>query len=80
MRRGAGAKYIPSNSVLQYTPEFESASKSNPIITQEHTSTIENMIKLCVLGEDWDDVTPRTLTDVGPMRGEDEAPEVSHKK
>ena len=50
MRGGVGGKYLPYNSLLQLTPKFESASKTNPIITQEHTSTIENMIKLRVLG------------------------------
>ena len=38
------------------------------------------MIKLCVLGEDWDNVIPRELPDVGSRRGEDKAPEVSHDK
>ena len=80
MRWGESGKDIPSYYLLQYTPKSELASKAEPIINQEHTSTIENMIKLSVLGEDWDNVTPRTLTDVGPMRGEDEAPEVSNKK
>ena len=60
--------------------EFESASKSNPIITQEHTSTIENIIKLRVLGEYWDDFISRALPDVGSRRGEDEAPEISQEK
>ena len=61
MRGGKGGKDLPSNSLLQSTPIFESVFKANPIITQEHTSTIENMIKLRVLGEDWDDFIPRAL-------------------
>ena len=80
MRGGAGGKYIPSDSLFQSTPGFKSASKANPIITQEHMSTIENMIKVLVLGEYWDDVISRALTDVGSRRGEDEAPEVSQEK
>ena len=80
MRGGAVGKDIPSNSLLQSTPKFESASKANPIITQEHTSTIENMIKLRVLGEDWYDVIPHALPDVGSRMGEYEAPEVSQEK
>ena len=59
----------PYDSLLQSPPEFESESKANPIITQEHTSTIENMIKLCVLGEDWDDIIPHAPPDVGSRRG-----------
>ena len=73
MRGGADGKDLPSDSLLQSTPKFESASKANPIVTQEHTSTIENMIKLRVLGEDWDDVILRALPGVGSRRGEDEA-------
>ena len=38
------------------------------------------MIKILVLGEDGDDVIPRTLPDVGLGRGEDKAPEVSQEK
>ena len=77
MRGGAGGKYIPSDLLLQSTPEFELESKAKPIITQEHTSTIENMIRLCLLGEDWDNIIPCALSDVGSGRGEDEALKVS---
>ena len=80
MRGGAGGKNLPSDSLLQSTPEFKSASKSKPVITQEHTSTVENMIKLRVLGEDWDGFTPRALPDVGSRRGGYEEPEVSKEK
>ena len=38
------------------------------------------MIRLCVLGEDWDNVIPRALPGVGLSRGEGEAPEVSQEK
>ena len=38
------------------------------------------MIKLRVLGEDWDNVIPRALTDVGSRRGEDKTPEASQDK
>ena len=69
MRGGEGEKDLPSYSFLQFTPEFESASKAKPIINQEHKSTIENMIKLRILGEDWEDVIPRALPGVGLRRG-----------
>ena len=69
MRGGTGGKGLPSNSLLQATPEFELASKAKPIITQENMSTVENIIKLCILREDWDNVIPRALPDVGSRRG-----------
>ena len=75
-----GGKNLPSDPLLQSTPKFESASKAKPIITQENTSTIENTIKIRVLGEDWDDIIPRALPDVGSRRGEDKDPEVSKEK
>ena len=52
MKGGAVGKDLPSDYLIQSTPEFESASKAKPTITQEHTPTIDNMIKLRVLGED----------------------------
>ena len=76
MREGAGGKYCPSDSLLQSTPGFESESNAKPIITQEHTSTIKNMIKLLVLGEGLYDVIPRALPDIGSRRGEEGDPEV----
>ena len=42
-------------------------------------STIDNMIKLRVLGEDWDDVIPRALPDVWSRKGEEKALEVSQE-
>ena len=56
------------------------APKDKPIITQGHTSTIDNMTKLCVLGKYWDDVITRGLPDVWLRRGEFKASEVSQKK
>ena len=38
------------------------------------------MIKLDVLGEDWDNIIPHALPDVGSRRGEEEDPELSQKK
>ena len=73
MRGGAGEKYLPFNSLLHYTPRFKLEAKAKPIITQEHTSTIVNMIKICVLGEYWDNVIPRALPALGLMKGEDES-------
>ena len=77
MRGGEDEKDLPSNSLLESKPKFKSASKANPIITQEHTSTIENIIKLIVLGENWYNVIPRALPVVGSRKGEDDALGVS---
>ena len=80
MRGRAGGKTLSSDSLLQSTPTFELASKSKPIINQEHTFIIENMIKLHVLGEYLGDIIPRALPEVGLGMGEGKIPEVSQEK
>jgi len=74
------AKKRPENSLLESTPEFEFATKQAPIITQEHTESIEEMIKKRILAEDWDDVVPRELPDIGMNKRNGELPEVSQEK
>jgi U3 small nucleolar RNA-associated protein MPP10 len=69
----------PVNSLLESTPEFAVASKIAPTITVEHTSNIEDMIKQRIIAEDWDDVIPRELPDIGRKR-DDDLPEVSQEK
>ena len=56
----------------------ESACRKNVRLGLEQV--IENMIKLRALGEDWDNVIPRALPDVGSRRGGGDAPEVSQEK
>mmetsp|Transcript_30818 Transcript_30818/g.65123 ORF Transcript_30818/g.65123 Transcript_30818/m.65123 type:complete len:970 (-) Transcript_30818:73-2982(-) len=68
-----------TDSLLDSTPEFEVAFKPPPILTAEHTASIDEMIKKRILDEDWDDVVPRELPDIGIKRGGD-APEVSQEK
>lgn len=70
----------PVNSLLDITPEFEAASKTAPIITVEHTADLEDVIKQRILSEDWDDVIPRELPDVGWHKKRGELPEVSQEK
>ena len=70
----------PENSLLEATPEFEFATKMAPIITAEHTESIEEMIKRRILAEDWDDVIPRELPDIGLNKRNGELPEVSQEK
>jgi U3 small nucleolar RNA-associated protein MPP10 len=70
----------PVNSLLEGTPEFEMASKQAPTITIEHTTNIEEAIKKRIIDEDWDDVVPRELPDVGWHKKRGELPEVSQEK
>jgi len=70
----------PVNSLLDKTPEFEFATKMAPVITEEHTLSIEEMIKKRIFDEDWDDVVPRELPDVGWSKRKGETPEVSQEK
>lgn len=70
----------PVNSLLEGTPEFEMASKQAPAITVEHTASLEDVIKKRILAEDWDDVVPRELPDVGWHKKRGELPEVSQEK
>ena len=76
----AGSSSRPVNSLLDSTPEFEVAAKLAPIITVEHTENLEEMIKKRILNEDWDDVIPRELPDVGWHKKKGEIPEVSQEK
>ncbi|KAL7539195.1 hypothetical protein ACHAXR_009078 [Thalassiosira sp. AJA248-18] len=70
-----------TDSLLDSTPEFEVAFKPPPILTAEHTTDIETMIKQRVIDEDWDDVVPRELPDIGlNKRGGGDAPDVSQEK
>lgn len=67
------------------TPEFEVAFRPAPVRDpEEHTATLEGMIKRRILDEDWDDVVPRELPDIGVRRGGgrggDDAPDVSQEK
>lgn len=71
----------PADSLLDSTPEFEVAFKPPPIITADHTASIEEMIKKRIIDEDWDDVIPRELPDIGlHKRGGGDPPEVSQEK
>eukprot|EP00560_Eucampia_antarctica_P006318 CAMPEP_0197824310 /NCGR_PEP_ID=MMETSP1437-20131217/1570_1 /TAXON_ID=49252 ORGANISM="Eucampia antarctica, Strain CCMP1452" /NCGR_SAMPLE_ID=MMETSP1437 /ASSEMBLY_ACC=CAM_ASM_001096 /LENGTH=881 /DNA_ID=CAMNT_0043423883 /DNA_START=38 /DNA_END=2683 /DNA_ORIENTATION=- len=70
----------PTNSLLEKTPEFEVASKMAPLVTAEFTADIEDIIKKRILEEDWDDVIPRELPDIGMNKKNGELPEVSQEK
>lgn len=70
----------PVNSLIESTPEFETATKAAPVITVEHTMSIEEIVKKRILVEDWDNVVPRELPDVGWNMKRGEVPEVSQEK
>jgi len=80
MRGESKSMSRPVNSLLEGTPEFEMASKQAPIITVEHTMDLEDVIKKRIIAEDWDDVVPRELPDIGWNKKRGEAPEVSQEK
>jgi U3 small nucleolar RNA-associated protein MPP10 len=54
MRGETSATARPLNSLLEATPQFEVSSKVAPIVTQEHSESIEAVIKQRILAEDWD--------------------------
>lgn len=56
LRGEATAKARPINSLLEEDLEFEHANKPVPVITQESTSTLEDMIKKRILDNMFDDV------------------------
>jgi U3 small nucleolar RNA-associated protein MPP10 len=74
------SKTRPVNSLLEGTPQFEMASKQAPTITVEQTASLEEIIKKRILAEDWDDIVPRELPDVGWHKKRGELPEVSQEK
>ncbi|KAL7539267.1 hypothetical protein ACHAWF_007782 [Thalassiosira exigua] len=57
------------DSLLDSTTKFEVAFKHRPIVSPGHAAAIEEMIKRRILDEDWDDVVPRELPDIGGRCG-----------
>ena len=76
----ASATARPVNSLLDGAPEFQVASKIAPLITEEHTADLEEVIKRRILAEDWDEVIPRELPDVAWNKKRGELTEVSQEK
>lgn len=64
----ARANARPMNSLLEEDLDFERAGKPVPVITQEVTEGLEDMIKRRILAADFDEVVRRRPDDVGPVR------------
>lgn len=54
-----GSKTRPENSLLAEPLDFESSQKAKPVITQETTATLEDLIKKRILESNFDDVERR---------------------
>jgi U3 small nucleolar RNA-associated protein MPP10 len=80
MRGEASSVSRPVNSLLVSRPEYEVAAKIAPTVTAENAALIEDVIKRRVLNEEWDDVIPRELPDVGWNLRRGDLPEVSQEK
>jgi U3 small nucleolar RNA-associated protein MPP10 len=80
MRGEASSNSRPVNSLLVSRPEYEVAAKLTPTMTAENAALIEEEIKRRVLNDEWDDVIPRELPDVGWSLRRGDQPEVSQEK
>ena len=53
----------PENSLLEVVVDVEKASKPAPIVTQEHTNSLEEMIVKRITEQKFDDVVPKTIAE-----------------
>ncbi|KAI8985269.1 U3 small nucleolar ribonucleoprotein complex, subunit Mpp10 [Pilobolus umbonatus] len=82
LRGEASAKVRPVNSLLEEDLEFEHANKPVPVITQETTDTLEEMIKKRIVDNMFDDVERKvdpTLKPFVPSKRVDISDEKSKK-
>jgi U3 small nucleolar RNA-associated protein MPP10 len=76
-----GAKTRPVNSLIETEVEYDHATRPAPVITDEHTQTLEDMIRVRVRDAAYDDVVRRTEADVeADKRKKKELPELNHEK
>lgn len=63
----AGAKARPENSLLEQDLEFENTAKVKPVVTEETTQSLEDMIKQRILEGRFDDVQRRLNIEAMPF-------------
>ena len=64
LRGEAKGKERPENSLLGLNVQVEKGAKPAPIITKEHTETLEDLIIRRIKEEKYDDVVPRKVTEI----------------
>jgi U3 small nucleolar RNA-associated protein MPP10 len=69
----------PENSLLEVDLEFDHASNPPPIITEEHTRSLEDVIRARIIEERWDDVVRKQPIERGSFAPE-AVPEVQDTK
>ncbi|KAG2228985.1 hypothetical protein INT48_007276 [Thamnidium elegans] len=67
LRGEANAKIRPVNSLLEEDLEFEHANKPVPVITEESTNTLEEIIKKRILDNMFDDVERKVDPNLRPF-------------
>eukprot|EP01041_Mallomonas_annulata_P006233 gene6233-12624_t len=70
----------PLNSLLELSTQVERASKPRPLITQEHSNSLEDLIRKRIKDDKFDDVVPLRPTQLLEKPDHDGLPELSQEK
>ncbi|KAJ1964044.1 U3 snoRNP protein [Dipsacomyces acuminosporus] len=62
------SKARPKNSLLEQDLDFDQVQKPVPVITQDVTQTLEDIIKRRILNEEWDDVERKKDIQAKPFK------------
>jgi U3 small nucleolar RNA-associated protein MPP10 len=68
LRGEVTAQHRPVNSLLEHDIDFEHVGRAAPVITEEVTESIENIIKQRIKDRAYDDVERRKITETAPPR------------